>query len=314
MQSVDITFRSGATTLAGSLITPSGAVERPAPVVLLVGGSGPIDRNSNMKKLAIGVMAQVADHLGRAGLASLRYDKRGIGASGGDYLSAGLHDNVDDARAAIETLRARPEVDSEKVFVVGHSEGAVVAVELAAADHALAGVVLLAGTASTGEEVLRWQAEQVSRTLPRPVKLLLRVLRQDVVRTQAKRLEQIRRTTSDTARVQMVKINAKWFREFMAHDPAPSLRSIRTPVLALAGSKDIQVDPSEVDHICRLVPSECSGRVIEDLTHLLRTEAGPPSVRTYKKQAGRPIAPEVLSITTTWLDEHAATPNEDQQR
>ena len=322
MHTTKISFSSGTTVLEGSLVSvgadvfsgsDSGTGHEPtevaAPVVLLISGSGPIDRNSNMKKLAIGVMEQVADHLGSVGLASFRYDKRGVGASDGDYHSTGFHDNVADARAAVETLRSRPEVDPAQVFVVGHSEGALIATELAATDQTLAGVVLLAGTATNGEQVLRWQAEQVSRTLPGPVKLLLRVLRQDILRTQAKRLDQIRATTSDTARVQLVKINAKWLREFMAHDPAPSLRSIRIPVLALTGSKDIQVDPSDVESICQLVPSSCSGRLIENVTHLLRVEPGPPSVRTYKKQAKRPISPELLTAAVGWLDERIATGN-----
>ncbi|MGI9613324.1 MAG: alpha/beta hydrolase, partial [Acidimicrobiales bacterium] len=168
---------------------------------------------------------------------------------------------------------------------------------------------LLAGTATRGEDVLRWQAAHVSETLPRPIKLLLRLLRQDVVRSQSKRLAQIKATTGATSRIQLVKINAKWFREFMAHDPAPSLESIQIPVLALTGSKDIQVNPDDVERISRLVPSDCSGQVVNDLTHLLRTEAGPPSVRTYKKQAKRPIDPELLATASTWIRKRAAQLN-----
>ncbi len=142
------------------------------------------------------------------------------------------------------------------------------------------------------------------------MKLLLRVLRQDLLRTQAKRLDRIRVTTTDTTRMQLVKINAKWFREFMAHDPAPSLQSIGIPVLALTGSNDIQVDPADVERICQLVPADCSGRVIENVTHLLRTEVGPPSVRTYKKQATRLIASDILSAAVGWIEEHTTNPND----
>ncbi len=304
MQATSITFNAETTTLAGTLLGDDRT--EPGPVALLLTGSGPIDRDSNMKKIAIGVTGQVANHLAGIGLASFRYDKRGVGGSGGDYKSTGFRDNVADAGAAIAMLRDRSDVDPDAIFVIGHSEGALIATELAAADPRLAGVVLLAGTATPGEEVLRWQAEQVGASLPRPVKLLLRILRQDILRTQRKRLDQIKATTGDTARIQLVKINAKWLREFMAHDPAPSLASIQIPVLAITGAKDLQVNPDDVERICRLVPSDCSGHVIDDLTHLLRTEAGAPSIRTYKKQAKRPVDAGLLTVVGSWLKEHAA--------
>lgn len=305
MPNIELSFPSGMLTLTGTFAATADPTQPAA--ALLLSGSGPLDRNSNMKKLAIDVMGQVAVNLGHHGVASFRYDKRGVGASGGDYLSAGFHDNLADARSALDALRARPEIDADQVVVIGHSEGAMIAAELAAQDPTLAGVVLLAGTASNGEQLLRWQAETVSETLPRPVKLLLRVLRQDVLKTQQKRLDRIRATTTDTVRIQLVKLNAKWFREFMAHDPKPSLRAIRVPVLAITGAKDIQVDPADVARICELVPGECSGELIANLTHLLRTDDGPPSVRTYKKQAARRVAPEVLSTTVAWIEHHTST-------
>ena len=85
MQTINLTVSSGPETLAGTLITVDQT--EPAPAVLLLSGSGPIDRDSNTKKLAIGVMGQVADHLAGEGLASFRYDKRRVGASSGDYKS-----------------------------------------------------------------------------------------------------------------------------------------------------------------------------------------------------------------------------------
>ena len=83
--------------------------------------------------------------------------------------------------------------------------------------------------------------------------------------------------------------------------PPPSSSSY-----ALTDSKDIQVNPEDVERICRLVPSDCSGLIIDDLTHLLRKEAGPPSVRTYKKQAKRPVDTDLLATTSTWIRNHVA--------
>ena len=303
MRTLDITFATGPLTLAGTLIADEHA--KPAPAALLISGSGPIDRNSNMSTLSIDVMRQMAEHLRDGWIPSLRYDKRGVGASEGEYLSAGFYDNGADASAAVEILGSRPEIDEKQIFVIGHSEGALIATELAANDHNLAGVVLLAGTAIDGEHVLRWQAAQVSATLPKPIKGLLRVLHQDILRSQSKRLAQIKATTTPVIRIQLIKINAKWLREFMAYDPGPSLGLIQIPVLAATGSKDLQVDWGDVERICRLVPAECSGHVVENMTHLLRLDDGPPSVRTYKKQVKRPIDHGLLAIATAWINDHA---------
>ena len=302
MSATELTFTSASLTLAGTLLGPESPADRaqPRPAALLISGSGPIDRDSNMRKLRIDVMGQLARHLAAAGVVSFRYDKRGVGASAGDYQATGFHDNVADAAAALETLRSRPEVDPDRVVVIGHSEGAVIATELAADVPDLAGTVLLAGMATAGREVLEWQGAQVAATLPRPVAALLRLLRLDLVKTQQKRLDQLAATTGDTVRIQMVKLNARWFREFLAHDPTPSLRRITTPVLALTGSKDLQIPPADVERIAELVPGPCRHEVVPGLTHLLRRELGEPSLRTYKKQAKQPIDGDLVDRILDW--------------
>jgi pimeloyl-ACP methyl ester carboxylesterase len=295
---MDISFSSGELQLAGSLETPGDS--KPGPAALLLSGSGPIDRDSNTKRLGIDVMRRMATHLATHEVVSLRYDKRGVGDSEGGYLSTGFHDNIADARAALEALRSRPEVDPDRVLVIGHSEGALIAAELASDDR-LAGVVLLAGAAQSGKEVLRWQARQVAATLPKPARWITKLLRQDIVRTQAKRFDQIEETTEDVVRIQLVKLNAKWYREFMASDPSAALRRAVVPVLAITGSKDIQVDPGDVDLMHQMVPTRFTGHVIDDVTHLLRSEDGPPTVRTYKKQARRPLDQRVLDLISAWI-------------
>ncbi len=295
------TFTSGGHTLAGTF-QPASATG-PAPLgtaALLVSGSGPVDRDSNARQLAIGVMAQVAERLAAAGVSSLRYDKRGVGASTGEYHAAGLYDNVDDARAALAALRAQDGVDPGRVFVVGHSEGAVIATELAATDDRLAGVVLLSGTASTGEQVLREQAVTVAESLPRPVTGLLRLLGKDIATMQDKRLATLRASTDDVVRIQLAKVNARWMREFLDHDPSPSLEMVQVPVLAVTGTKDIQAAPHHTERIGELVDGPVTVELIEDMSHLLRHEPGPASVRTYKKQARQPVLPEVLDLIATF--------------
>jgi fermentation-respiration switch protein FrsA (DUF1100 family) len=108
-------------TLTSSLVTLVGVLSRPAgnaavPAVLIINGSGPPDRDGNQKRLRLDVSRQIADALREAGIASLRYDKRGVGASQGDFYAAGLHDNVTDATAALHALRGQPGIDPERVF------------------------------------------------------------------------------------------------------------------------------------------------------------------------------------------------------
>jgi alpha-beta hydrolase superfamily lysophospholipase len=301
----DVSFASAGETLAGSLLLPAGP--GPFPAALLITGSGPLDRNSDHRRLPIGVSRQLAEALATMGIASLRYDKRGVGASTGTFLAAGLTDNVADARAALDTLAGRPEIDPARLFVVGHSEGALIAIALAAQNDApVAGLVLLAGTARTGAEILRWQVAAITPSLPAPVRTLLRLMRTDLVEKSAKNHERLRRTTTDVVRVQGRRINAKWFREFLDYDPAADLTRLRMPVCALTGGKDLQVDPDDLDRIAALVQGPVDTHRPADVTHLLRREDGPASLRTYKKQVRRPVDPQVVQIVTDWLAAKAA--------
>lgn len=309
MTETEVSIPSGALTLQGSLKT--GSTER-GPAALLISGSGPIDRDSNTKRLSIDVMAQIATRLATSGITTLRYDKRGVGRSDGDYLSAGFHDNVDDAAAAYEVLRARPEVDPTQVVVIGHSEGALIASVLAA-DPRLAGVALLAGSATNGKDVLRWQARNVEATLPGPVKGLMKLLRQDLVATQMKRLARIESSTTDVIRIQFIKLNAKWFREVMSFDPVGALRRVAVPVLAITGTKDIQVNPEDVAAMEQAVTTPFTGHLIDDMSHLLRIEPGTPTVRNYKKQAGQPLDDRVTDLVVDWIATHTRTANTNAQ-
>ena len=183
----NLAFDSAGHTLSGTLTIPDSPGLPGLPgllsVALLVSGSGPIDRDSNAKRLKIDIMGQVASHMASMGIASFRYDKRGVGESEGDYMSTGFYDNVSDARAALEVLRDQSDIDPDSLVVIGHSEGALIASELAAHDPTLVGVVLLSGAAENGEDILRWQMIQISAGLPKPVKWMLKLFRQDLART-----------------------------------------------------------------------------------------------------------------------------------
>ena len=108
-------------SLAGTLSKPLTAGTGPRPAVVLIGGSGPTDRDEML--FNIPVLGQVANSLADAGFITLRYDKRGVGQSGGRPESASLADYADDVRAAVKLLADRKDVDPKRIAVVGHSEG-----------------------------------------------------------------------------------------------------------------------------------------------------------------------------------------------
>jgi pimeloyl-ACP methyl ester carboxylesterase len=293
---MEITFDG----LVGTLTLPGEGVG-PFPVVLLLTGSGPVDRDSNHKKLRLDITAQLAAVLAQHGYASFRYDKRGTGDSPGDWRASGLWDNVDDAATALGLLRGRPEVDVSRIFVAGHSEGAVQAVALAARDRSLAGIVLLAASARPGRDVLRWQAEAILPTLPRPVRFLLRLLRIDLAAKVSRNHAKLEETRSDVTRLGLVRINAKWFREFLAYDPADDLAKVDVPVLALTGAKDLQVDPNDLAVVAERAGGPVETHLLPDLTHTLRRQPGEPSLSRYRQEVRRPVDPDLTGIVMDWL-------------
>lgn len=295
-----VMFRSGSQNLAGTLVLPHA--EGPVPGVVLVPGSGQVDRDENSKELAINAFREISNYLAGEGIASLRYDKRGVGESDGDFWETGFYDNVSDALSALNFFKSQKGVHASKVFLVGHSEGALISTRLAATGAGLAGIVLLAGAARSGEEILLWQAKQVVKGMRGFNKWLINLFHLDVLKTQHKQLEKIKNSTRDWYRVQLIaKLNAKWMREFLAYNPAEDLPKIQVPVLAITGSKDIQVNPDDLRQMSELVKSDFEQHLVPDLTHILRVELGEPTLSTYKEQVQHPVDERVLLIISDWL-------------
>lgn len=280
--------------LAGTLTLPVGP--GPHPAVLLLNGSGPLDRDANGGRLRMNLGPPLAAALAQAGIATLRYDRRGTGDTPGNWREAGFVGNRNDARAALRDLAARPDIRADAIGVIGHSEGAVHAMALGSHPD-VAAVVLLAGYARRGEDALRWQAATITRRLPAPVRRLLRpvALRQ---------LARIRATKADATRVVGMPVNARWMREMLDHDPRPDLAGITVPVLAITGGKDVQVSSDDLEEIRRLVPGPVEVDLVPDLTHPLRRDPGRASIRTYPTLLRRPVDHDLLTRVTDWLAHH----------
>ncbi|MFD7818676.1 alpha/beta hydrolase [Streptomyces sp. NPDC059785] len=280
--------------LAGTLTLPAGP--GPHPAVLLLHGSGPLDREGNTPKLRVNLARPLADALAGAGIATLRYDRRGVAGTPGDWRTTGFTDNRRDAATALRALAARSDIRADALAVVGHSEGALHGMALAAREDVRA-AVLLAGFARVGEDALRWQARSVASGLPAPLRLLRRPLGAAGNRV----LARIKKTRTDMARIAGLPVNARWMREMLVHDTRDDLAAVTVPVLAVTGAKDIQVDPGDLDVIRRLVPGGAEIHRVPDLTHLLRLDPGHHGIRSYPRLVRTPVDPGVLALVTRWL-------------
>jgi uncharacterized protein len=303
----DVRFEADGCPLAATYVEADHAVA----AALLLPGSGKSDRDSNARMpfgqvLRIGVSKALADALAPAGVSSLRYDKRGVGASGGERDGVGMAQRLSDAHAALDWLSGR--AAGAPLLVFGLSEGTYYAEQLAATDTRVAGIVLIAGSARRGDEVLAYQTAQLADRLPAAARLVLRVMRTDAVRAQRKNMDKILASSADVIRVQGNKVNARWFRDFVAYDPAEALARVTVPVLAITGENDLQVPPADVDAIGRLVQGQFEGHVVDKLSHLLRADPDCTGPRGYRRAVRQPVSPDVLALVTSWVARHWGGP------
>lgn len=255
----DVTIRSGAITLAGTLTRPSGGGAHPALVLLT--GSGPQNRDSEVFDHR--PFHVLADHLTRAGVAVLRFDDRGVGQSGGRYDTALKGDFVADARACAAFLRERDDVSA--VGLLGHSEGGDVAAAAAAQDDDIAFLILLASPGVAGHELMVEQnrlialsmgatAEQSQAIADRARELFDAALddaRASEVTARTKALMEAQTgaplppEAQGELEQQAAMLMSPKFLELLRHDPRRDLARVGVPVLAVTGEKDVQVSPSQ---------------------------------------------------------------------
>lgn len=272
--------------LAGTLTRPTAATGR-VPAVITITGSGAQDRDEYLGIAGgVRIFRQVADTLGRRGIAVLRLDDRGVGGTGGDVNGTSA-DFADDIRAAVAFLRARGDIDPGRIALVGHSEGGMIAPMVAATDPTLAAIVLMAGPAYSGREIIEYQVRNG--------------LRADTTLTGA-RLDSAARAA--LAEFDSTTAKAPWMRFFLAYDPLPTIRRVRQPVLILHGATDQQVRPEEARILARELEAAGNRRVtlaiVPDRNHLfLRDPSGHPS--GYAKLTDPKVDGAVLGPLADWL-------------
>jgi len=322
----DVVFDGGAPNvrLAGTLTEPKG--DGPFPAVVLVSGSGPNARNEAI--FGHQIFLVLADHLTRQGNAVLRYDKRGVGASTGHYAKATTLDFVADAQAAAAYLRARKDIDPRRVGLVGHSEGGLIVPMVAVRDPSTAFIVMMAGPGVNGADILTLQGRLLTKAAGMSdaqvdAQSALRAQMIAIVRDEkdpavaeaklravaaaAPKLEGVSPAAMDA---QIRALNTDWFRFFFNYDPAPVLRQVRCPVLAISGSKDLQVPPDQNLPAIRAALAHDPDADIEELpglNHLFQT-AKTGGIGEYG-QIEETIAPLALDTFTLWILKHDGARN-----
>ncbi len=277
----------GGHTLAGTLTLPR---ERRGPVaaVVTITGSGPEDRDEAIPIVkGYRPFRQVADTLGRHGIAVLRLDDRGHGASTGNHATATSADFADDIRAALAYLRTRPEIDGTRLALLGHSEGGLIAPMVAATDASLRGIVLMAGPAQTGRQILRFQ--------------LGNAVRRDTSLTPARRDSALK--TVD-ATIDSLGASQPWVKFFLDYDPIATARKVRVPTLILQGATDQQVTPEQATALERAMRDggnrRVTTRVFPEANHLFVQDAnGNPAGYTTLRE--RNVRPDVMAALLDWL-------------
>lgn len=310
-------------SLAGTLTLPPGP--GPFPAAILISGSGPQDRDETVAGHRPFLV--LADHLTRKGIAVLRYDKRGIGKSTGNFDQATTEDFAGDAAAALAYLKSQKEIDARKIGLIGHSEGGIIAPMIASRSPDVAWMVLLAAPGLKGEDVMLLQSELIlkaagldddrvanARNFNRQSYDLARK-EKDPQALEAKLTDLIDSTGMSTTlppttlKPQARMMTSPWFRFFLDYDPVPALEKTHCPVLALNGDKDLQMAPKE--NLAQIQKALQQGgnkdfqtKELPGLNHLFQHAlTGSPTEYGGIEET---FAPEALNTISDWILRHPA--------
>jgi pimeloyl-ACP methyl ester carboxylesterase len=297
----DVTIGSIGFSLAGTLSKPKDAAPATRlPAIVLIAGSGPLDRDETV--YGIPVFAQLANALADAGFAVVRYDKRGIGQSGGRNEFATLSDYADDAVAVVKTLEKRKDIDKDRIVLVGHSEGAAVGLLAARRYGKVKAVALVAGPGTKGADLILEQQQRAfeNQNIPeaeRAAKVELQKKVQAAAVT-GKGWEEVPADIRKQA-------ESPWFASFLAFDPAPLIGKLDQPLFVIQGALDTQVPPHHAEKLGALANARKKAPktevvVLPGINHLL-VPAKTGEVSEYASLTDRTISPEIASRIAAWI-------------
>ena len=297
----DVIIPAEGFTLAGTLTMPEAMGKLQHPAIVLVAGSGSVDRDEVVA--GIPIFAQLAASLAEQGFVVLRYDKRGVGQSGGRSERATLQDFADDLTTTVKWLAKRKDIDRRHIAVAGHSEGGAVAMLAAARESRIASVILIAAPGTPGSELILEQQRHVLDLLATPEaerqsKIELQKRIQSAVMTD-KGWEGIAPELKEQA-------ESPWFKSLLLFDPAKVMPKIKQPILIIQGDLDRQVFPHHADTLAELARARKKSPPVElvhlpGLNHLL-VPAQTGEVSEYGVLPVKTVSPAVAKTIVDWLN------------
>jgi pimeloyl-ACP methyl ester carboxylesterase len=318
-------------SLAGTLTIPKG--DGPHPAVVLISGSGPQDRDETL--MGHKPFLVLADHLSRQGIAVLRYDDRGVGESIAGEANLADDTSLDfatDVELLVDHLRTRTDIDPNRIGLMGHSEGGLIAPLVAAKrQDAIGFIVLLAGPGVPGGDILTAQVkalllasgeapqavERVSQCQQQLIDAVMSDAPEEDVRASARRLLQSQMAMAEATKDMVIddnqvdavvaQIGGPWMRTFIKLDPAEALASVKCPVLALNGTLDLQVPIDQNLPVIERVVRDAGGDVtavrLEGLNHLFQP-ATKGTIDEYLR-IETTFDPDTLVLITQWIQRKA---------
>ncbi|MGD0296888.1 MAG: alpha/beta fold hydrolase [Bryobacteraceae bacterium] len=307
--------------LAGTLTLPRGP--GPFPAALLITGSGPQDRDESL--LGHKPFLVIADYLTRRGIAILRVGDRGVGGSTGSSTRETLDDMGADVVTGVGYLKGRKGIEPKHIGVIGHSEGGIVGPAAAVQSADIAFVIMLVGTGVVGTEVLKLQGEAVIRASGGSEQkvgeehamqeMIFRILQSEPddnaavekMMTEWKAQRKTADALDDMVRAQFKAVTSPEMRSFLFYDPSEALRKLKVPVLALNGSRDLQVPPQQnlpaiTAALAAAGNSDFTVSELPGLNHLFQ-KCKQCTVQEYA-ELEETFSPAALEIIGDWLARH----------
>jgi uncharacterized protein len=297
----DVTIPANGFSIAGTLTKPPVPGRLRHPTVVLVAGSGSVDRDSTVA--GIPILSQLAGALAQQGYLVLRYDKRGLGQSGGRSEAATQRDYADDLIGIVKWLAKRDDVDSRRITVAGHSEGGMIAMLAASREKKIGSLVLMATSGTSGADlILEQQQRELERLNVPEAERNQKVALQKQIQTAV-----ISGSGWDNVPEDLRKqADTPWFRSMLMFNPADVMPRLKQPILIVQGDLDMQVLAHHADKLADLARArkKDAGPVevvrLPGVNHLL-VKATTGDVQEYSNLTEKSISPDVASTIGGWL-------------